>query len=136
MSRTIQEIAATMAEKYDLVPAAALSMSRVFLGQAADVEGVEADPDAVTDSQAEAIEHELSQTDDLTFAQDWNRVEEAAGAARHWVENSDVSPEYMLADPDLMKALKHAADDALSVGDLAEASGLEREQILDMLEER
>lgn len=136
MTRTIQEIAATMADRYDLVPAAALRMADVFLAQAARVEAVEADPEAVTGSQAEAIEHEMSRMDDLTFAQDWDWVEEAAGAARHWVENSDVSPEYMLADPDLMKALKHAADDALSVGDLAEASGLGREQVLDMLEER
>lgn len=136
MTRTIQEIADTMTEKYDLVPAAALRLSKTFLDQAALVEAVEADPEAVTVSQADAIERELSQTDDLTFAQDWDQVSEAAGAARHSVENGNVSPEYMLVDGDLVQALKHAADDAMSVGDLAKAAGLEREQVLDLLEER
>ena len=136
MTRTIQEIAATMAEKYDLVPAAALSMSRVFLGQAADVEGVEADPDAVTDSQAEAIEQMLSEPNAITWEQDRARVAGIAAGFHERLKEDGVDIAYMLHDTELFEAMRHAAEDAMSVGDLAEASGLEREQVLDMLEER
>lgn len=136
MTRTIEQIAGTMADRYGLVPSAALVMSRVFLGQAADAEGVEADPEAVTGSQAEAIEQMLSEPDAIAGEQDRARVAEIAGGLHDWLKEGDVGIAYMLHDAELLKAMRHAAEDAVSVKDLAEAAGLEPGQVLGMLEER
>lgn len=136
MARTIEQIACAMADRYDLVPSAALAMSRVFLGQAADVEGVEADPEAVTGSQAEAIGQMLSEPNAIAGEQDRARVAEIAGGLHGWLKGGGADIACMLHDAELLKAMRHAAEDAMSVKDLAEAAGLERGQVLDMLEER
>ncbi|AKV55500.1 hypothetical protein BACT_1056 [Bifidobacterium actinocoloniiforme DSM 22766] len=134
---TIEELAQRMADKYDLVPSAALSMSKEFQRQAARVDGLTADESDVSDDQAYCIEYMISEPDETLFDQDRDRIETAAAQVMKLVdrvrdEDGDLS--WMIySDSDLRRALRHAAEDSMSVRELAQASGLDRDAVLEIL---
>lgn len=135
MSTSITEISKTLTDKYDLISSAALKLSTVFLDQDAKAEGIKADPTAVTDEQAKSIEYMVSEPDIFALDDDRTKVGERAAALHAWIQNDGLDIRVMLEDAELIELMTHAADDAMSVKELAELTGLDRSQVLSMLEE-
>lgn len=134
MINTIQEVSKTLTDKYDLVSSAALRMSRIFLDQDAKAEGIKADPTAVTDEQAKSIEYMVSEPDMIALDDDRTKVGERAADLRAWMQKDGLDIQAMLKDAELIELMTHAADDAMSVKELAELTGLDRSHVLTMLE--
>ena len=130
--RTIGQVAEDLADRHDLALASALRLARVFQEQAARADGVEADEAHVTDSQERAIEHMAGDPDILVLDAD----EYAIRGELRPLRRIQAGKEEIIADGELRAAMTHAADDGMSVGRLAELTGLDRSDVLAMLGER
>ena len=129
--RTIEQVAEDLADRHDLAPASALRLARVFQEQAARADGVEADEVHVTDSQERAIEHMAGDPDIIALDAD----EDAINGELRPLRRIQAGKEEIIADGELRAAMTHAADDGMSVGRLAELTGLDRSDVLAMLGE-
>ena len=124
--RTIEQVAEVLAAKYDLAPASALRLARVFQEQAARADGVEADEAHVTDSQERAIEHMAGNPDIIALDAD----EYAINGELKPLRRIQAGKEEIMADGELRAAMTRAADDGMS-----ELTGLDRSDVLAMLGE-
>ena len=129
--RTIEQVAEDLADRHDLAPASAFRLSRVFQEQAARADGVEADEAHVTDSQEGAIERLAGDADILVLEAGEASVEDALRPFRR----TKASKGEIIADGELRAAMTRAADDGMSMGRLAELTGLDRSDVLAMLGE-
>ena len=129
--RTIEQVAEDLADRHDLAPASALRLARVFQEQAARADGVEADEVHVTDSQERAIEHMAGDPDIIALDAD----EASVNGELRPLRRIQAGKEEIIADGGLRAAMTHAADDGMSVGRLAELTGLDRSDVLAMLGE-
>lgn len=129
--KTIEQVAEDLADRHDLAPASALRLARVFQKQAARVDGVEADEAHVTASQEQAIEHMAGDPDIIVLDTD----EHAINGELRPLRRIQAGKEEIIADGELRAAMTRAADDGMSVGRLAELTGLDRSDVLAMLGE-
>ena len=129
--RTIGQVAEDLADRHDLAPGSALRLARVFQEQAARADGVEADEAHVTDSQERAIEHMAGNPDIIALDAD----EHAINGELKPLRRIQAGKEEIIADGELRATMTRAADDGMSVGRLAELTGLDRSYVLAMLGE-
>ncbi|MBH9981113.1 MULTISPECIES: hypothetical protein [Bifidobacterium] len=129
--RTIGQVAEDLADRHDLAPGSALRLARVFQEQAARADGVEADEAHVTDSQERAIEHMAGNPDIIALDAD----EHAINGELKPLRRIQAGKEEIIADGELRATMTRAADDGMSVGRLAELTGLDRSDVLAMLGE-
>lgn len=129
--RTIEQVAEDLAKRHDLAPGSALRLARVFQEQAARADGVEADEASVTAGQERAIESMAGEPDILVLDAD----EASVNGELRPLRRIQAGKEEIMADGELRAAMTHAADDGMSVGRLAELTGLDRSDVLAMLGE-
>lgn len=129
--RTIEQVAEDLADRHDLAPASALRLARVFQEQAARADGVEADEAHVTDSQERAIEHMAGNPDIIALVAD----EASVNGEFRTLRRIQAGKGEIIADGELRAAMTRAADDGMSMGSLAELTGLDRSDVLAMLGE-
>lgn len=129
--RTIEQVAEDLAKRHDLAAGSALRLARVFQEQAARADGVEADEANVTASQERAIETMVGDPDILVLDAD----EASVNGELRPLRRIQAGKEEIMADGELRTAMTHAADDGMSVGRLAELTGLDRSDVLAMLGE-
>ena len=130
-SRTIEQVAEGLADRHDLAPASALRLARIFQEQAARADGAETDEAHVTDNQEQAIESMAGEPNILSLDDDEASVKDALRPLRR----TKADKGEIIADGELRAAMTRAADDGMSVGRLAELSGLDRRDVLDVLGE-